>query len=81
VRFLTSQGFLPATKSASTALQTNPDFAPFLKLLPTARFYPSTDPAFPAVQGAVQNQIGTALAPGADAKSILDTIQKASTSK
>ncbi|MDX6295114.1 MAG: multiple sugar transport system substrate-binding protein [Kribbellaceae bacterium] len=81
VRFLTSQGFLPATKSASTALQTNKDFAPFLKLLPTARFYPSTDPAFPAVQGAVQNQIGTALASGADAKSILDSIQKASTSK
>jgi multiple sugar transport system substrate-binding protein len=81
VRFLTSQGFLPATKSGSTALQTNADFAPFLKLLPTARFYPSTDPAFPAVQGAVQNQIGTALASGADEKSILDSIQKASTSK
>jgi len=73
-RFLTSQGFLPATASASTALQTNADFAPFLKLLPTARFYPSTDPAFPAVQGAVQNQIGTGLAEGSDATSVLSAI-------
>ena len=73
-RFLTSQGFLPATASASTALQGNADFAPFLKLLPTARFYPSTDPTFPAVQGAVQNQIGTGLAEGSDAKSVLSAI-------
>lgn len=76
-RFLTSQGFLPATQSASTALAGNPDFGPFLKLLPTARFYPSTDPKFPSVQGAVQNQIGTGVAPGADAKSILDAINTA----
>jgi multiple sugar transport system substrate-binding protein len=77
-RFLTSQGFLPATASASTALESNPDFAPFLKLLPTARFYPTTDPAFPAVQGAVQNQVGTGVAPGANEKSILTTINDAS---
>ena len=73
-RFLTSQGFLPATASASRALQANPAFAPFLKLLPTARFYPSTDPAFPSVQGAVQNQIGTGLAAGSDAKALLSAV-------
>jgi multiple sugar transport system substrate-binding protein len=77
-RFLTSQGFLPATKSASTALESNPDFAPFLKLLPTARFYPSTDPAFPAVQGAIQNQVGTGVASGANEQSILTAINGAS---
>ncbi|GII85192.1 solute-binding protein [Sphaerisporangium siamense] len=76
-RFLTSQGFLPATQSASTALADNADFAPFLKLLPTARFYPATDPKFPLVQGAIQNQIGTGIAPGADAKKILDAINAA----
>ncbi|GAB3596848.1 extracellular solute-binding protein [Microbacterium tumbae] len=78
-RFLTDQGFLPATASASSALASNPDFGPFLDLLPSAKFYPSTDPAFPAVQGAVQNQIGTGVAPGADAKSILDGINAAAT--
>lgn len=77
LEFLTSQGFLPATQSASTALASNPDFAPFLELLPTARFYPSTDPKYPAVQGAVQNQIGTAVSPGADVKSVLDQINNA----
>ncbi len=78
-RFLTSQGFLPATKSASDALVDNPDFGPFLNLLPSARFYPSTDPKFPTVQGAVQNQIGTGVASGADSKSILDGINGAAT--
>jgi multiple sugar transport system substrate-binding protein len=78
-RFLTSQGFLPATASASKALASNPDFAPYLKLLPTAKFYPSTDPAFPAVQGALQNQIGTGVAPGADATSVLSAINGAGT--
>jgi multiple sugar transport system substrate-binding protein len=78
-RFLTSQGFLPATTSASMALESNPDFAPFLKLLPTARFYPTTDPAFPAVQGAVQNQIGTGVASGANEKAILTAINGAAT--
>jgi multiple sugar transport system substrate-binding protein len=77
VRFLTSQGFLPATQTASDALRSNPDFGPFLSLLPTAKFYPSTDPKFPAVQGAVQNQVGTGVAPGADEKSVLTTINGA----
>jgi multiple sugar transport system substrate-binding protein len=77
-KFLTSQGFLPATASASAKLKANPDFAPFLKLLPTARFYPSTDPAFTKVQGAVQNQIGTGVAVGANTQGVLDAIQAAS---
>jgi multiple sugar transport system substrate-binding protein len=75
VQFLTSQGFLPATNSASTALASNPAFGPFLKLLPTARFYPNTDPKYPSMQGAVQQQIGTGVAQGANAKSVLDGIQ------
>lgn len=75
--FLTSQGFLPATASASEALVDDPKFGPFLDLLSSARFYPSTDPAFPAVQGAVQNQIGTGVAEGADIPSILSGINSA----
>ncbi|WP_159500907.1 extracellular solute-binding protein [Microbacterium sp. 18062] len=77
VEFLTSQGFLPATQSASDALESDPAFGPFLDLLPTARFYPSTDPTFPAVQGAVQNQIGTGVTEGADIQGILDAINAA----
>ncbi|MFD1714617.1 extracellular solute-binding protein [Amnibacterium flavum] len=77
--FLTSQGFLPATASASEALADDPNFGPFLDLLPSARFYPSTDPAFPGVQGAVQNQIGTGVAEGADIPGILSAINAAGT--
>ena len=41
-KFLTTEGFLPTTKSGSAALRSNPAFAPYLKLLPSARFYPWT---------------------------------------
>jgi multiple sugar transport system substrate-binding protein len=79
VRFLTSQGFLPTTQSASAALKKDPDFAPYLDLLPIAKFYPSTDPDFPKAQGTLEAQLGTALTPGADTKSVLDQIQTAAT--
>lgn len=77
LEFLTSQGFLPTTESASAALADDSQFAPFVDLLPTARFYPSTDPRFPSVQGALAGQIGTGVQPGADVTSILDNIQQA----
>jgi len=73
-RFLTSEGFLPTTKSGSSALASNPTFAPYLKLLPGARFYPSDDPAWPKVQGAVQNELGTAF--NSNPKKVLDNLQK-----
>ncbi|MEU1878633.1 extracellular solute-binding protein [Streptosporangium sp. NPDC020072] len=79
VRFLTSQGFLPTTKTASAALKDEPDFAPYLDLLPIAKFYPSTDPGFPKAQGTLEAQLGTALTPGADTKSVLDQVQTAAT--
>jgi multiple sugar transport system substrate-binding protein len=74
-KFLTTEGFLPTTKSGSSALKSNPAFAPYLKLLPSARFYPSDDPAWPKVQGAVQNELGTAFS--SSPKSVLDDIQRA----
>ena len=74
-KFLTTEGFLPTTKSGSAALRSNPAFAPYLKLLPSARFYPSDDPAWPKVQGAVQNELGTAF--DSSPKSVLDQIQRA----
>jgi len=52
---------LPVTQGATTALASNADFAPFLKALPTATFYPTSDPAWPAVNSAMKQTIGTAL--------------------
>ena len=52
--------------------QKDPALAPFIKLLPSAIFYPGDQAAFPAVKGAIQQQIGTALV---NPKKTLDAIQ------
>jgi multiple sugar transport system substrate-binding protein len=65
---------LPVTKGATTALASNPDFAPFLKELPTATFYPTSDPAWPAVNTAMKQTIGTALS--GDPKAVLSQLQQ-----
>ena len=46
---------------------------PFIDALPGAVFYPGDQASWPAVQGAIQNTIGTALA-GTDKQQVLDQI-------
>jgi multiple sugar transport system substrate-binding protein len=65
---------LPVTQGATTALSSNADFAPFLKELPTATFYPTSNTAWPAVNTAMKQTIGTALS--GDPKSVLDQLQQ-----
>jgi multiple sugar transport system substrate-binding protein len=76
VKFLTREGFLPTTKAGSEALAKDPKLSPFIEMLDEARFYPSEDPDWPKVQGAVQNQLGTALDPNASPQQVLDRIQQ-----
>jgi len=71
-------GFLPATKSAGEAMSADPALKPFIDVLPTAIFYPSDQAAWPAVQTAIQQSIGTALS-GTDKQQVLDQIQAAAT--
>ena len=47
-----------------------------IKLLPTAKFYPATNPAWNKVQSTVQSQLGTAMAPSASPSSVLSQIQQ-----
>jgi multiple sugar transport system substrate-binding protein len=63
VSFVDTEGFLPVTTSGSEAMAPNfsPEEQPFLEALPTAKFYPSSIPAWGAVQGAVQQEIGEAV--------------------
>ncbi len=68
-------GFLPATKSAGEAMSSDATLAPFIKALPGAIFYPSDQKAWPATQGAIQQQIGTAVAASGNPKAVLDAIQ------
>jgi multiple sugar transport system substrate-binding protein len=69
-------GFLPATKSAGEAMSSNPDLAPFIEVLPSAIFYPSDQAAWPAVLGAIQQNIGAAFT-GEDSQAVLDKINAA----
>ena len=65
-------GFIPATKSAGVAAAKDPALAPFIKLLPSAIFYPGDQAAWPAVKGAIQQSIGTGLS---NPKKTMDALQ------
>jgi multiple sugar transport system substrate-binding protein len=77
--FVKTEGFLPTTKSASAAMASDPVAGEGIKLLPTAKFYPATNPNWNKVQSAVQSQLGTALSPSANPASVLSQIQQIAT--
>ena len=71
-------GFLPATISAGEAMSSDPIQAPFIAVLPSAIFYPSDQAEWAAVQGAIQQTLGSAFS-GADKQQVLDEIQAVAT--
>ena len=71
-------GFLPATISAGEAMSSDPIQAPFIEILPSAVFYPSDQAEWAAVQGAIQQNLGSVFA-GADKQQVLDEIQAVAT--
>lgn len=73
-KWVSAEGFLPTTKSGAEKLSSDPDTKPFLDLLPSAKFYPSTNKAWTATQGAVKSLIGQ-IAQGTDPASVLKDIQ------
>lgn len=75
-RFLSTEGFLSVTKSAGDALSSDADYyKPFVDALAGAKFAPADNPGWAAVDGAVKQQIGTAVADG-DPQEVLEKIQK-----
>ncbi len=46
LKFVKDEGFLPTTKSASSAMASDPVTGEGIELLPSAKFYPGTDPAW-----------------------------------
>jgi multiple sugar transport system substrate-binding protein len=74
--FVKGEGFLPTTKSASAAMASDPVTGEGIKLLPQAKFYPGTNPAWNKVQSTVQSQLGTAVAPSGNPGSVLGQIQQ-----
>ncbi|MEV0775431.1 extracellular solute-binding protein [Streptomyces sp. NPDC050433] len=74
--FLSTEGFLSVTKSAGEALSSDADYyKPFVDALPGARFAPTDKPEWAAVEGAVKQRIGTAVA-GGDPEKVLADIQQ-----
>ncbi|HET6626332.1 MAG TPA: extracellular solute-binding protein [Nocardioidaceae bacterium] len=71
--FVTKENFLPVTKSAAEQMD-NPDMQVFLDALPDAQFYPSTNTAWSATQGAFQTLIGQ-IGQGKDPAEVLKAIQ------
>lgn len=74
-KLLTTEGFLPTTKSAGEELAADETLKPFIEALPDAKFYPVTDPKWTAVDGAVKQTIGKAVQ-GTDPKQVLEQLQK-----
>ncbi|MFH8386671.1 extracellular solute-binding protein [Kitasatospora sp. NPDC018058] len=77
VKFDKQYSLMPVTRSALTELQADPEekgLQPFLQILPTATFYPLSDPTWPAVSAQIKTQIGSALG---DPKKALGALQQA----
>jgi multiple sugar transport system substrate-binding protein len=75
VRFVSTEGFIPTTKSGSAAMAGNPVLKDFLATLPNAKFYPSTNKAWSATQGGIQTLIGQ-VAQGKAPEAVLTEIQR-----
>ncbi|WP_035815094.1 extracellular solute-binding protein [Jiangella gansuensis] len=71
--FVDTEGFLPTTMSGAEGTANAERFADFLAVLPDARFYPSTNEAWAATQGALQTLVGQIQTQ--DAASVLQQIQ------
>ncbi|MFJ4651230.1 extracellular solute-binding protein [Nocardia sp. NPDC088792] len=75
-KFVSAEHFIPITTSGAQALTEDPVTKAFAATLPVAKFYPSSNPKWGAVQGSIQQLMGT-VAQGADPASVLQKIQQA----
>jgi multiple sugar transport system substrate-binding protein len=73
VDWVQSEGFLPTTKSGSEAMASDETLKPFLEMLPNAKFYPTSNPAWNATDGAFKSLMG--LLETQEPASVLEQIQ------
>ncbi|KAB1654797.1 extracellular solute-binding protein [Pseudoclavibacter chungangensis] len=71
--WVTTEGFLPTTVSGGEALASDEALAPFLELLPDAKFYPSANPNWQAAANAMKTNFG--LIATQDPATVLQKIQ------
>lgn len=58
LNWVQTEGFLPTTKSGSEAMGSDETLKPFLDMLPSASFYPTTNPGWNATDGAFKSLMG-----------------------
>ncbi|MBG6185365.1 multiple sugar transport system substrate-binding protein [Arthrobacter sp. CAN_A214] len=73
VNWVEAENFLPTTKSGSEAMASNETLKPFLEMLPNAKFYPTSNPAWNATDGAFKSLMG--LLETQEPESVLEQIQ------
>ncbi|THJ66243.1 extracellular solute-binding protein [Arthrobacter echini] len=73
VDWVQTEGFLPTTKSGAEAMASDETLQPFLEMLPAAEFYPTSNPAWNATDGAFKSLMG--LLETQDPASVLEQIQ------
>lgn len=74
VNWVTTEKFLPTTKSGADVMADDAELKPFIEALPDAQFYPNTNPNWSATDAAFKSLIGQ-LAQGKDAAEVLAQIQ------
>ncbi|MDK1328173.1 extracellular solute-binding protein [Arthrobacter sp. zg-Y1143] len=73
VDWVQTEGFLPTTKSGSEAMASDEDLSTFLDMLPSAKFYPTTNPAWNTTDGAFKSLMGQL--EDQEPKAVLEQIQ------
>lgn len=58
VPWVSAEGFLPTTKSGAEQLADDEALAPFLEVLPSAKFFPATNPSWSAADSAFKSLFG-----------------------
>ncbi|MBF6060059.1 extracellular solute-binding protein [Nocardia terpenica] len=74
--FVKAEHFIPVTTSGVQAMADDPVVKAFAATMPVAKFYPSNDPKWAAVEGAMKQQLGT-VTQGADPATVLKAVQQA----
>lgn len=74
--FLKAEGMLPVTQSGAEAMKSDPVAGPFVELLQSARFYPTTDANWPSVNQEAVAKLGLAISGEQTAQQVLDALQQ-----
>ncbi|WP_432827596.1 extracellular solute-binding protein [Dactylosporangium sp. CA-092794] len=74
--FIKGEGFLPVTKSGIKEFSSDQALKVYLDTLPNVHLTPTDDPRWDKVKLAVQQNLGTAVAPDGDPQRVLDDLQK-----